>query len=95
MKRLFLFNIFKSKYCMVVFLLGLYLSYLIIPKAVFHGWLFLIGIIYILLIAIVLTCIVRVTKEKIMNLKDAGAGTSRCREWRSYPGKETMVGIPC
>ena len=74
MKNYFLFKIFKTKPCLIIFFLGLILGYLIIPKTIFSGFWTLIRITYIILFSIVITCIVRVIKERIINMKQTGAG---------------------
>ncbi len=74
MKKIFLFKVFQSRYCIGVYILGLILGYIIVPKKVFVGWYIPIGIIYIFLFAMVLMCIVRTVKERIFSMKNTGAG---------------------
>jgi len=73
MRKINLLLIFQSKYCIAVFLTGLLLGYLLVPKTIFYGTYSIIGIIYILVFAIMLMCIVRNIKDKVMNLKSTGS----------------------
>jgi hypothetical protein len=73
MKKTVLWNIFKSKYCLAVFILGMLLGYLLVPKKIFYGAYFIIGIIYILVFAIMVVCIVRNIKDKVTSLKNTGS----------------------
>jgi len=75
MKKVFLFNVLKSKYCLLIFVLGIILSYFIVPHKIFNGFYSILGVIYILLFAVVLMCIVRTFKDKIIDAKQTGATT--------------------
>ena len=63
---IYLFNIFKSKYCLIAFVLSLILSYFLIPKAVFYQWYIILAITFMLALSLTLTCIIRNIKEKIL-----------------------------
>ena len=65
----YIFYIFKSKYCLIVFILSLFLGYSLVPKAVFYGWYTILAIIFITLFALSITCIIRNVKEKILLAK--------------------------
>jgi hypothetical protein len=75
MKKIFLFKVFQSKYCALVFISGLILGFLIVPKKIFNGFYVILGVIYIILFALVLMCIVRTIKERIYNVKQTGVTT--------------------
>ena len=62
-------KIFKSNYCKIIFILIFFLSYFLIPKKVFHGWWSLIAILFMFFFSLVMTCIVRNIKEKILLAK--------------------------
>ena len=64
-KNTFLYKVFESHYCKIVFVIGLIFSYLLIPKTVFEGQYAYLATIYMILFSIVLTCIVRTIKERI------------------------------
>jgi hypothetical protein len=72
-KKIFLFKVFQSRYCVFVYLLGLILGYFLVPKKIFTGMYSVLGVLYILIFAIVLMCIVRTIKERIFNVKNTGA----------------------
>jgi hypothetical protein len=75
MHKIFLFKVLESKYCLISFTLGLILGYLIVPHRIFTGFYTFLGVIYILMFAIVLMCIVRTIKDRITNEKQTGATT--------------------
>lgn len=58
-------HIFNSHYCKTVYLLALIGGYLLTPKSLFKGWLALLAIIFIMVFALSLTCIVRNIKERV------------------------------
>ena len=60
-----LIEILKSKYCKIVFLLSLILSYFLVPKHLVGFWWNLIVIVFILVFSINMTCMVRNIKERI------------------------------
>ena len=65
MKQIYLFQVFKSNYSKLVFLSSLLLGYFLIPEHVFYGWSTLLGVIFIISFALVVTCLVRNMKERI------------------------------
>lgn len=70
---LFLKAIFKSNICKIVFILSLVIGYFLVPKHIFYSYFIILGIVYILLFALVMTCMIRIIKEKVINLKETGA----------------------
>ncbi len=66
--------IFKSTTCKVVFLLTLLAIYLLMPREFFVGATLPIALLFLLLTAVVLTCIVRTIKERVILARNAGAG---------------------
>ena len=65
----YLFYIFKSKYCLIVFVLSLVISYFLVPKTVFYGVYTILAIAFMAAFALTLTCIVRNIKEKVLLAK--------------------------
>lgn len=63
---IYLVNIFKSKYCLAVFGLSLWLSYFLVPKTIFYQWDILLGILFIISFSLIITCLVRNVKEKVV-----------------------------
>lgn len=61
----YLFTVFKSKYCVIVFILALIASYFLIPKQVFYKWYTALALVFMLTISSTITCIVRNVKERI------------------------------
>ena len=57
----------KSNYCKAVFVVSLFLGYIITPKSVFTGHNSVPAFIFIFLLSLTTTCIVRNIKEKIKN----------------------------
>lgn len=76
MRKTFLYNIFKSKYCIVIFIMGILLGYFLTPKQIFNGFYSVLGVLYITSFAIVLSCIVRIVKEKMVVLRKVGGSAS-------------------
>ncbi len=66
---IYLFSLFKSKYCLIVFPLSLGLSYLMMPGKVFYSWYILVSVLFMLSFSLVVTCIIRNVKEKILLAK--------------------------
>jgi len=65
----YLFSIFKSKYCLIVFAISLFLSYFLIPKTVFYGWYKILAYTFMISFSLTITCIIRNVKEKILLAK--------------------------
>ena len=62
-------HIFKSHYCKIIFIIIFFLSYFLIPKKLFHSWWILVAILFMFLFSLVITCIVRNVKEKVILAK--------------------------
>ncbi len=62
-------NLFKSKYCIAIFILSLILSYLILPYTAFQGYFLFITIIFMIVFSLLITCTARNIKERIMLAK--------------------------
>ena len=73
MKKYYLLEIFKSHYCQFVFLISLVGIYFLVPKKVFYGYDTLIGIFFIVMTSLTITCLVRSIKEKVLSAKASGA----------------------
>ena len=65
MRSLYLVQVFRSHYCQFVFGASLVLGYFITPKKIFYGYDTILGILFILSFALVITCLVRQTKERV------------------------------
>lgn len=75
MKKITLFYIFRSHYCKVCFFLGLILGYSLLPKEIFlYTHKFVAGI-FLLLFALVITCLVRSIKERIVAARKYSASS--------------------
>ena len=62
-------EVFKSNYCKVVFIVSLILSYFILPKNLHGFWWNLIVIVFMILFALNMTCLVRNIKERVKAAK--------------------------
>jgi len=69
MKDWYLIRIFKSSYCEIVFIISLIGAYLLVPKRIFYGLYTILGIVYMVVFALTLTCIIRNIKEKVLLAK--------------------------
>ena len=65
MRPLYLLQVFRSHYCQLVFGASLVLGYFVVPKKIFYGYDTILGILFILSFALVMTCLVRQTKERV------------------------------
>ncbi len=65
MKSLHLISLFKSNYCRIVFVASFFLGYFLLPGTVFHHTSRFLALVYLLVFASLMTCIVRSVKEKI------------------------------
>jgi hypothetical protein len=72
-KNYFILNMLRSKYCLVVLIVGLAGGYYFVPKKIFNGIWFVVGIAYIIVFAFVIACMTRVIKERAVNMKNTGA----------------------
>lgn len=68
-KDWYLVKIFKSYYCKIIFIISLIAAYFLVPNKIFYGYYAIWGIIYIIIFALILTCIIRNIKEKILLAK--------------------------
>lgn len=64
-KKVYLLQVFQSHYCQFVFAASLVLGYFVVPKKIFYGYDTILGILFILSFALVMTCLVRQTKERV------------------------------
>ncbi len=66
-QKIYFLKVFSSRYCIIVFLLALLLSYFLIPRNVFYTWQDMILIfIFMLSSATLITCVIRDFKERII-----------------------------
>lgn len=72
LKNIALFQIFKSKYCVFIFILSLLTVGILAPKQIFHNN-NLIGLIFIISTSLLITCLIRNLKEKAYSAKINGA----------------------
>ncbi len=59
-------QVFKSRYCLSIFALMLFVSYFLVPQKIFYGFYSLIGIFFIISFSLTFTCLVRSVKDKII-----------------------------
>ena len=71
MKKVLFFEILKSDYCKIIFLLSFILSYFLIPRHLFFSKHFSLTIAFMLTFSVLVTCSVRNIKEKIAVAKTA------------------------
>ena len=69
MEKLYIFKILKSHYCQLVLFLGFILAYYLTPENVFQSDNRLIALIFMLVFAMTITCVVRNIKEKVIIAK--------------------------
>lgn len=60
-----MFKTLKSNYCKAVFTLAFFLGYFLLPEAIFHNTNRFLAIVYLLVFASLVTCVVRTIKEDI------------------------------
>ncbi len=75
-KNYLIIQLFRSKYCWLVFMASIVGGYFLIPQKILilNGWWYLIGSLYILTFAIIIACIARIIKERVVTVKNTGAG---------------------
>ena len=74
LKKLYLLEIFKSHYCKFVLLIALIGVYFLTPKKIFYGpYYTLLGISFIIMTSLTLTCFVRSIKDRVLSAKASGA----------------------
>lgn len=67
-------RLLKSPYCIGVFTLAFVATLLTLPKHIFTGWYFYLGIVFTTLFALSMTCIVHSLKEQVQIARANGAG---------------------
>lgn len=73
MKKYYLLEIFKSHYCKFVFLIALIGIYFLTPKKIFYGpYYILLGILFIIMASLTLTCFIRSIKDRVFSAKAEG-----------------------
>jgi hypothetical protein len=73
MKRSFLFEVFKSRYCAIVFAVSLFLSWFLIPKTMMNGFFYTtLAVLFMISFAMTVTCMVRNIKERILRARTYG-----------------------
>ncbi len=68
----YLFNTLKSYYCVLIFTIAFIASYFLVPEKIFYGWYTILGISFMTVFALVIMCIVRNIKEKVVLAKTYG-----------------------
>ncbi|MBN2884333.1 hypothetical protein JXE04_00155 [Patescibacteria group bacterium] len=68
-KESFLYKVFQSKYCWFTFLLSLIFISVIIPKKFFYGYYNIIGVLFIIVSSLLITCFIRNIKERVVLAK--------------------------
>lgn len=66
---IYLFKVLKTKYCISTFILSLILSYFLVPKKAFYKGYILLALLFMVLFALIVTCIVRNIKERVVLAK--------------------------
>ena len=69
MKDIYLFKIFKSYYCILVFFVMTIISYFLIPDKIFYGYYSLVAVVFIIVFSLTFTCLIRSIKDKIVEHK--------------------------
>jgi len=65
MSRIYLQEIFKSKYCVLVLIFMVIFSYFLVPEKVFYRFYNLLAVLFILIFALSFTCLIRSVKDRI------------------------------
>lgn len=65
MKNIFLFDLFRSRFCLVVFIAVFLASGLLVPETMTHGYHLLLAAAFMLSFALTITCMARNIKERI------------------------------
>lgn len=60
-----IFKIFRYTYCRVVFLVALGVSYFLVPQRIFNSVYWLLGIVFMVLSALLVTCVIKNIKDRI------------------------------
>jgi hypothetical protein len=62
----YLINALKSHYCKLVFVIAFIISYFLVPEKIFYSWYTLLGITFMAVFALVIMCIIRNIKKKVL-----------------------------
>ena len=73
MKNIYLIGIFKSVYCQIVFVISLVGGYLLVPKSNLSNYVEALVYLFIILFALVVTCMVRNIKERVVLSRTYGS----------------------
>lgn len=65
MKNIFLFDLFRSRFCLVVFIAVFLASGLLVPETMTHGYHVLLAAAFMISFALTITCMARNIKERI------------------------------
>lgn len=65
MKNIFLFDLFRSRYCLIVFVIVFLASGLLVPETMTHGYHILLAGAFMFSFALTVTCMARNIKERI------------------------------
>ena len=68
-EKFYILEIFRSNYFKLVFILSLVISYFVIPKNIFYGFYTVLGIIFMITFSLVLTCLIKDIKDRIVLAK--------------------------
>ncbi len=72
-KKPYFIEIFRSNYCKFVFLLSVVFISFLTPKKIFYGYYAVLGVLFIFVASLTLTCLVRTIKERVYSAKASGA----------------------
>ena len=70
--KMYIAETLKSHYCKIVFAVVFALSYFLVPQKVFYRWYILLGVAFMTMFALTITCIVRNIKERVMLKRTSG-----------------------
>ena len=70
--KMYLVKTLESHYCKIVFAAVFALSYFLVPQKIFYRWYTLLGIAFMAMFALTITCIVRNIKERVMLKRTSG-----------------------
>ncbi len=73
MNKIRILELKKSFYCWVIFGVMLLISYFMVPMTVWHSYYSIIGISFIFIFSLTITCLVRDIKERAKEIKNYGA----------------------
>ena len=58
-------SIIRKRTCMMTFAVAVVLVSIVIPKSIFYGYYTIVGVIFMLASSLLITCVVRSTRENI------------------------------